>query len=428
MFNRKERKGYARNAKKNGNMKEYAIEEQGLFSEQQKSEISPYLDLKNTFKLGFNFDGHGNLWASYYIGIDWLKENEAYILVNPKILDLDYIRMFLHCLKHSEISKFVNDIYYFDLNKPKIKLGTNDWELTPFMLVHFLSLVDKIVTQGLKKNYTVVEENLNSKIKGKIIWSQQIKKNIAIKREDRVYCRYQEYSVNCLENRLLKKTLLFIQRYSAKHLKQYPEFIRKQNRLLSAFENVSDNISYSEIKRVKVNSLYKEYIETIDLAKQILRHFGYSFKRADDKTIEKELPPFWIDMSKLFELYVYSLLKDEYKDCKIEYQKGTRNQIPDFLFVSGSENLILDTKYKPQYENNPPDIDDIRQLSGYARTVKIREKLNINNDTDIVDCVIIYPITDDLKIDFKGRNLKENTIDEFTKFYKCGIKLPTKNN
>ena len=54
--------------------KSFVIKEQGLFSKQQKLEISPHLDLKNNFKLGLGFDKYGDLWSSYYIGIDWIKE------------------------------------------------------------------------------------------------------------------------------------------------------------------------------------------------------------------------------------------------------------------------------------------------------------------------------------------------------------------
>ena len=67
----------------------FVIKEQGLFSEQQKLEISQHLDLKNNFKLGLGFDNYGQLWSSYYIGIDWLKEKESYIAVEPKIENLD---------------------------------------------------------------------------------------------------------------------------------------------------------------------------------------------------------------------------------------------------------------------------------------------------------------------------------------------------
>jgi 5-methylcytosine-specific restriction enzyme subunit McrC len=421
-------------------VKSYCINEQQTFSEEHKIELR---EMKLEFPennirfLGLN---PYNYNVSYYIGIDWLREKESYIVVHPKIENLDYVRMFVHCLKHPEISKFLKDSYHFDFNKPTIKPDTAVCELIPFMIVHFLSLVDKITKHGLKKNYIVVEENLNSKIKGRIMFSQQLKKNIVAKREDRICCRFQEYSVNCLENRLLKKAMVFIQKYSAHHLKQYPELIQKENRLLSYFENISEEISYSEIKRVKVNALYKEYVEAIDLAKKILQRFGYSYKKADGKTIDNELPPFWIDMSKLFELYVYSLLKEKYKH--IEYQKqGTYGQ-PDFLDTANQ--LIIDTKYKEVYQKfvNFSELKeqkerdkvakDIRQLSGYARDKGVLEKLKIFkednktiDDTHVVDCLIIYP--DDKEPDnFKNRKLIEdkNRIGGFTKFYKCGIRLP----
>lgn len=412
--------------------KSFVIKEQGLFSKQQKLEISPHLDLKNNFKLGLGFDKYGDLWSSYYIGIDWIKENESYIAVEPKIENLDYVKMFVHCLHHSEISKFIKDVYHVDFEKPQIETQNANWDLTPFLVVHFLSLVETITKHGLKSNYIFREENLNSKIKGKIIFSQHLKKNIVSKREDRIYCHFQEYSTDCLENRLLKKALLFVQSYTAKHLdkEKYKLLFQKQNRLLSAFNNISENISYSEIKRIKINALYKEYVEAIDLAKQILKRFGYSYKNTD-KTDEKKLPPFWIDMSKLFELYVYSLLKDAY-GSKILYQlsedgkKQTRGHYGDIDFMKLDDKILIDTKYKEIYtQDGKYDIDNIRQLSGYARDRKVLEKLNITSDNEVVDCVIIYP--DKAANDnFKNRELKEKNIKQFTKFYKCGVKLPSK--
>jgi 5-methylcytosine-specific restriction enzyme subunit McrC len=419
----------------NINLEVYSIDEQQTFPDYQKEKLRR---LKLDFSQGENqvlYLGLNQYEFSvkYYIGIDWLQENK-YIVVHPKIANLDYVRMFVHCLHHPEISPFLKDVYHFDFRKASIKPETDEWELTPFMLVHFLSLIDKIVTRGLKKNFTVIEENLNGKIKGKIIWTRQIKKNIMAKREDKTYCRYQEYSVDCLENRLLKKALLFVQRYSTKYLKQYPYLIRKQNYLLSAFDSVSQDISYSEIKRVKINSLYKEYVEAIDLAKQILRRFGYSFKKTDDKTIDKELPPFWIDMSKLFELYTYSLLKDEYKEnimyqLSIDGKRQTHGKYGDVDFLKLDEQLIIDTKYKKIYADEKKyKIEDIRQLSAYARDRRVLKKLHINGDEFVANCVIIYPTEDENQKTFKDRDLKSEPIDGFTKFYKCGIRLPVKEN
>jgi len=410
----------------------FSIREQETFSNENKAVIKKInLDFsdRDVCFLGLN---PFSFSVSYYIGIDWLIENESYIAVEPKIENLDYVKMFVHCLHHSEISKFIKDAYHVDFEKPQIETQNASWDLTPFLVVHFLSLVETITKHGLKSNYIFREENLNSKIKGKIIFSQHLKKNIVSKREDRIYCHFQEYSTDCFENRLLKKALLFVQSYTAKHLdkEKYKLLFQKQNRLLSAFNNISENISYSEIKRIKINALYKEYVEAIDLAKQILKRFGYSYKNTN-KTDEKKLPPFWIDMSKLFELYVYSLLKDAY-GSKILYQlsedgkKQTRGHYGDIDFMKLDDKILIDTKYKEIYtQDGKYDIDNIRQLSGYARDWGVLKKLDITSDNEVIDCVIIYPhkVAND---NFKNRELKETNIKQFTKFYKCGIKLPLK--
>lgn len=412
--------------------KYFVIREQRKFPEQQKSEISQYLDLKNIPKLGLCFDDFGQLWSSYFIGIDWLKEEESYIVVEPKIKNLDYVKMFVYCLNHPDISKYLKKVYNIDFKKAPIETKNENWDLTPFLIVHFLSLVETITKQGLKSNYITRDENLRGKIKGKIIFSQHLKKNIVSKREDRIYCRFQEYSIDCLENRLIKKALLFVQSYTAKHLdkNKYKLLFQKQNRLLSVFENITEDISYSEIKRIKINTLYKEYLEAIDLANQILRRFGYSFMNTYGN-VEKKLPPFWIDMSKLFELYVFSLLKDAY-GAKIIYQlsedgkRQTHGHYGDIDFIKLDEKILIDAKYKEIYnEDGKYDIENIRQLSGYARDWGILDKLDVFIDNEVIDCVIIYP-NDNSNDNFKKRTLKEASIKQFTKFYKCGIKLPSK--
>jgi len=214
-----------------------------------------------------------------------------------------------------------------------------------------------------------------------------------------------------------------VQRYSKCYREKYPELIQLQNKLLSAFENISDEISYSEIKRIKINRLFKEYIEATELAKQILHNFGYSYRNTEESK-QNELPPFWIDMSKLFELYVYCLLKEEYAD-EILYQASGKYGEVDFLKIN--EKIIIDTKYKKTYSNEEKyKIEDIRQLSGYARDKGILKKLNITIDNEVVDCVIIYPCDDTSKRCFADRIIKEEKIEQFTKFYKCGIWLPRK--
>ncbi len=53
--------------------------------------------------------------------------------------------------------------------------------------------------------------------------------------------------------------------------------------------------------------------------------------------------------------------------------------------------MIIDTKYKSCYAENKYNIDDIRQLSGYARDKGVLKIMEIDNDNEVVDCVVIYP-------------------------------------
>ena len=68
---------------------------------------------------------------------------------------------------------------------------------------------------------------------------------------------------------------------------------------------------------------------------------------------------------------------------------------PDFLYVDEECPLILDTKYKPRYGAGTFDVDDIRQLAGYARDRTVLKRLGIQEtaeqDSAVVTCVIIVP-------------------------------------
>lgn len=400
----------------------YRIEEQQAFSAQQRDEL-------HRMGLDFRQDGHEVRYlglnpydynVSYYIGIDWLKAGESYIAVYPKIRNVDYIAMFLHCLDHPETSRFMDEVYHINFSREPIRTETDRWDLTPFIVIHFLSVVDRIVTKGLMRNYKHTDENLQGRLKGKIVWQNHIGKNLIPGRRDRVYCRYQEYTVDCIENALLKKTLLFVQRYTARYKEKYPQLIRKQNSLLDAFHGVSEEVSLPELKHMKRNKLFGDYTEAIALARRILNRFGFSVNRAVSST-EDFLPPFWIDMAKLFELYAYSKLKDAYGSEILFQSKGSYGYTD---FLKCDEKLVIDAKYKKTYRNEYC-IEDIRQLSGYARDVGIRKRLGVSSESENIDCVIVYP-NRDFPDDFSGRSLKETAIGQFTRIFKCGIRLPVK--
>ncbi|SFV87866.1 hypothetical protein MNB_SUP05-SYMBIONT-5-912 [hydrothermal vent metagenome] len=370
------------------------------------------------------FTGTKQLKTSYFIGTCWLEENQLALQVQPKIKDLDYMAMFLKCFKHPIVSKELSKIYQIDFQKPKIALDGDNFEITPLLIVHFLQVVKSIVRKGLKKGYYSVEHNFNAKIKGKIDVADTLKRNIFKGQQHKTVCHYQAFGIDCLENRLLKKALKFTQSYLAKSdIKTEENLKQTVSYCLAPFEKVSDNIDIRTIKQFRNNAFFKEYTTGLKLAKMLLKRFAYNFKNTDTK---QQTPPFWIDMSLLFELYTYALLRD---NNEVKYQVDGHYGKVDFLI----DDIIVDTKYKPKYRGKESkdsedskdykyNIDDIRQLSGYGRDKKIRSELSLNEA--IAKCLIIYPNKEgqDTLTDELWNGAEE--IKQFKEFKKIGIKLP----
>jgi 5-methylcytosine-specific restriction enzyme subunit McrC len=422
--------------KKNIKIENGTLPESILFPKKRKPEEAKCIEIK------WNNDNMEHyIKASYYIGVDWISPNQA-IYVAPKlntkieenanlnIVDLketDYLKMLFSAFRHVEVSEHTNELFDIKFDKPLISITQKQDLLTPLLVIQFLSVVKNLVRKGLKKSYYKVEQNLVSRIKGKILIAQNIKQNRCKNKQLHTFCTYEEFGYNGLENRLLKKTLVFIQRnMSSLNIHNAAEYTSELfNFINPAFAEISDKIELSDIKHAKTNAFYKEYGEAIRLARLILKRFGYNISQTVAITVET--PPFWIDMSKLFELYVLGLLKDKFpKSKEIQYHFTTHGNELDYLLNSGTYKMVIDAKYKPKYDNTKIT-DDIRQLSGYARLEKVYNDLG-KNKNEIIDCLIIYPNQENGvenlgEVDFTFSN-PENKISGYVGFYKLGVKLP----
>ena len=354
---------------------------------------------------------------SYYIGAFWLdNEYTKNIIINPKIDNIDFMNMFSKCLSYSNIVKGFNEIYSINFEEPPINYKGDVLikGLDALTSIHFLRMLELELNNGLKRNFIRKKENLNSKIKGKIDFSNHIKKNIVTARDDRVYCSYFDYDINCLENRILKRAL----KICNSNIGLIYNFFNS----MSFFSEVSDELHFYELNNIRLNPLYKKYKLLIKLAINIIK-----LRRYKDSNKENSAPPFYIDMSLLFEKYVYALLMDSLKGkAKILYQKSYSwyKLKPDFIIKSNEYNYIADSKYKNIYDNNI-NIEDIRQLSGYGRVENIIKEFTNDNNNYVPSCLIIYPSenSNNTNIDFE----KREEIKGLVKFKKLAIKLPTLN-
>src|SRR5690606_21220261 len=146
-------------------------------------------------------------------------KNEIAVYVAPKLNDetqqTDYLKMFFSCLRHSDVATYTKNLYEIKFEEPYIEIEQKQDLLTPLLVVQFLQLVKTIVRKGLKKSDYKVEHNLNAKIKGKVLVAQTLKQNIIKNKPTKSVCQYDEFGFNSIENRILKRTLVFVQKYLA---------------------------------------------------------------------------------------------------------------------------------------------------------------------------------------------------------------------
>lgn len=386
--------------------------------------------------LGAAYDANDEKFKlSYYIGVDWIDEQDnTALMVKPKIKGIDYQQMFLDCLKDDHINKDhpIDELFYVNPNARPIEIPTKDFnDLEPLIIAIFVNNVKMLIKSGLKKDYVDIEENLTSKIKGRILMSQHVKKNVSQMRTDKAYCRFQEYSIDCVENRLLKCALLHCRKF-INNLNGYKgnALQREIDWCLPALQQVTPNISRAEIRKVRINPIFKQYKRTIPIAKMILNKESHliDHNNSTDNQKEKQLvPPFTIDMSLLFERYVYHLLHEAY-GSQIKFQIESKHKANIMDFSKTDEHIVIDSKYKPSWAISV-DHENVRQLSGYARLAEFREVplgLQAGNDTTICPCLIVYPNEQGKDSIPHDQNLLTvcDKIDKYVHFYKLGIKLP----
>jgi 5-methylcytosine-specific restriction enzyme subunit McrC len=372
--------------------------------------------------------------GSYFVGIDWIKEGELAVQVSPKMNDgfeVDYVRMLNESLSEPDNFDHLKDLISIRFDKPSIRVNQEQDLLSIFLITEYLNILQRIVRKGLKKSFYMVEENLNNKVKGHILVSRTIHQNLTRGRITDNVCRYQVYDIDSEENRILKKALTFCKKQLEvyKHALDITSLEQKIRYVKPYFDMVGDEISIKSMKTFKSNPVFKEYYTAVEFAQLLLKRFSYDITITGKKEIDT--PPFWIDMSKLFELYVFGNLRKIFTGKnEIQYHLKAHYQELDYLLnpTEWPEPYVIDAKYKPRYKNSGGiTIDDAREVGGYARLSSIYHKLGLDEDTALpIKCLIIYPDQEqEERFTFtRTDEPKFDNVSGYVRFYKLGIRLP----
>ncbi len=416
--------------------KEFTNEQLKLFNKSFNS--NKLQDKQKYLGLHQEFDNNEiKLKSYYYIGYKWLdKKSEEYIHISPKKSDdgsqADYLEMFLECLKDPIVSKHLDDTFKIYPNEKWIEIEEEKINITPFIIFSFLKLVNSISKKGLKKGYIKVTENLTSKIKGRILVNQTIKENHFRNRLDKTVCNHQIFTINCIENQILKTALLQCSRNLQGIQNSDIAKLLKQN--LNSFELVDKREVFStDFSKIKHSPFYKEYKEALELAKMIFKRFGFTLN-SSKKEQKIKIPPFYIDMPELFERYVEVKLRKAYpNNLKAFYGigNGYKTSIgelrPDFIVKD--KGLIIDAKYKYWFsdDNDKRFKDDFQQLALYGRVKKVRDDIGLKNSAEEAKILFIYPIVDKYK--YKDKDKRKCTFlksKDFNNIRKIGVSIHVK--
>lgn len=348
-----------------------------------------YLDKLQAYLKCQNLDSalkvtrHG-IKANSWVGV--IKYKNLHLEILPKLISADVNND--NKISEDKRSIILKNLIFMLSYTKKLDIKTNDnaklsTEKNPFIEIlirEFATSLFESLKRLTPKRYVREEENLNY-LKGKIKFSENIRYNCT--NQAKFYCEYDEFS----ENNLLNQLFLFVSTclynisnnsYNKKTLK----FI------INYYSDISfvrfDKFKVSKIKLTRNQELFKK---TFKLAKMFVEQTSVDLSKNKFENITLV----W-DMNKLFEEFVYEILKRQ-TSLSVSAQKGKRllknvdskirNTYVDIL-ITKPQKIVVDTKYKELQSIQDFDNKDAFQVITYCllhntnKAVLIYPKFNNN--------------------------------------------------
>lgn len=378
-----------------------------------------------------------HLETSYLIGLDYIQE-EVPFMVEPKFsygnndYSIDFYKILFESLPYVKSSEIISDLYEVKFDSKPIEIEQKDDFLTPILVIQYLNILKKICSSGLQKGYYLVEQNLNSKVKGKILIKETIKHNHLKANYSDSYCRYQQFGYNTKENQFLKYAFQFCLNYlnQFRQLDLFQSIENMVGMIRSSFLAVDYNEGFRKEMVIRKNPMFPEYESAIRLANMILKRNAFNITNTTTNKVKTY--PYWINMSKLFELHVIKLLREGLGNMnQVIFQKSFghgKGRIPDIILNYSNLKAVIDVKYKDYSDSIA--IEDIRQVAAYSRMKGIFKELKLNS-ADVLDAIIIYPkVESNNKILNKSVINKREELSDYFNIYKLEVDIPilTKTN
>lgn len=393
-----------------------------IVKEYSKFEINDsYLDKLQAYLKCQNLDSalkvtrHG-IKTKSWVGV--IKYKNLHLEILPKLISADANND--GEISEAERSIILKNLIYMLSYTKNLDIKTNDnaklaTEKNPFIEIlirEFATSLFEALKRLTPKRYIREEENLNY-LKGKIKFCENIRYNCT--NQAKFYCEYDEFS----ENNLLNQLFLFVSTclynisnnsYNKKTLK----FI------INYYSDISfvrfDKFKVRKIKLTRNQELFKK---SFNLAKMFVEQTSVDLSKNKFENITLV----W-DMNKLFEEFIFELIKRKIPECKALAQKPkrllkkenvTRRDTRIDILIQKPQ-VIIDTKYKKFTDFDDITSADIYQvttyclLHNYKRAILLYPQYD-KNVPDIYD----YQLNcaeNNYRIDFCTVNLKNNDLKD----------------
>lgn len=268
-------------------------------------------------------------------------------------------------------------------------LKVDQMNLYEIFINMYLQEVRQLVKRGIKSAYVTQEDNLKY-YKGKLLINQQIRTNLA--HRERFHVTYDEFHPNRAENRLVKATLLKLQKLTSS-----AENAKEINQLLTAFEMVEPSLNYQkDFSRVKIDRNTKDYEMLMQWSKVFLMNKSFTTFSGDSTSRALLFP-----MESVYESYVAQQIRKIF--CPDGWEVSSQDKghylfvepkrqfalRPDIVLEMDGRTVIMDTKWKSLVNNERINYGisqaDMYQMYAYSKKYKTSE------------IWLLYPVNDDMR-------------------------------
>lgn len=395
-------------------IKEYSEIKENKLESCNIDKLQAYLKCQN-LDSALKVSRHG-IKTKSWVGV--IKYKNLHLEILPKLISEDANND--GEISEAERSIILKNLIFMLSYTKNLDIKTNDnaklaTEKNPFIEIlirEFANSLFESLKRLTPKRYVREEENLNY-LKGKIKFSENIRYNCT--NQAKFYCEYDEFS----ENNLLNQLFLFVSTclynisnnsYNKKTLK----FI------INYYSDISfvrfDKFKVRKIKLTRNQELFKN---SFNLAKMFVEQTSVDLSKNKFENITLV----W-DMNKLFEEFIFELIKRKIPECKAIAQKPkrllkrenvTRRDTRIDILIQNPK-VIIDTKYKKFTDFDDISSADIYQvttyclLHNYKRAILLYPQYD-KNVPDIYD----YQLNcaeNNYQIDFCTVNLKNNDLKD----------------